>query len=84
MVKKLELFPYTSAVLELFPYTSAVLTLIYFENTSRRTRQMAGGLGMGVGKEKDWARKNKVVPCKSWKIVVVVTKKICELLQKNF
>ena len=42
--------------LELFPYTSAVLTLIYFENTSCRTRQMAGGLGMGVGKEKDWAR----------------------------
>ena len=37
---------------------------------------MAGGLGMGVGKEKDWTRKNKVVPCKSRKnIVSVLTKK---------
>ena len=36
----------------------------------RRMRQMTGGLGMGVGKEKD-----KVVPCKSWKVVVVLTKK---------
>ena len=62
--------------LEPFPYTSAVLTLRYFENTSRRTSQMAGGLGMGVGKEKEWARKNKVVPCKSRKnIVSVLTKK---------
>ena len=38
-------------------------------------RQMVRGLGMGVGKEKDWARKDKVVPCKSWKIVLVLTKK---------
>ena len=30
---------------------------------------------MGVGKEKDWAQKDKVVPCKSWKIVLVLTKK---------
>ena len=36
---------------------------------------MVRGLGMGVGKEKDWARKDKVVPCKSWKIVLVLTKK---------
>ena len=41
----------------------------------RRMREMAGGLGMGVGKEKDWGRKDKVVPCKSWKVVVVLTKK---------
>ena len=39
---------------------------------------------MGVGKEKDWARKDKVVPCKSWKVVVVLTKKRVELVQKNF
>ena len=39
-----------------------------------RVRQIARGLGMGVGKVKDWARK-EVVPCKSWKIVVVLTKK---------
>ena len=38
---------------------------------------------MGVGKEKDWARKDKLVPCKSGKIVVVLMKKI-ELVQKNF
>ena len=41
----------------------------------RRMREMAGGLGKGVGKEKDWGRKDKVVPCKSWKVVVVLTKK---------
>ena len=40
-----------------------------------RVRQMAGGLGMGVEKEKDWALKDKVVPCKLWKIVVVLPKK---------
>jgi len=38
---------------------------------------------MGVGKEKDWARKDKVVPCKLWKIVIVLMKKI-DLVQKNF
>ena len=36
---------------------------------------MAGGLGMGVGKETDWVRKDKVVPCKLLKIVIVLTKK---------
>jgi len=35
---------------------------------------VAGGLGMGVGKEKDWTQKDKVVPCKK-KIVEVLEKK---------
>ena len=53
-----------------------MLSLIYFQNTSKSdVTNGAGGLGMGVGKEKDWARKDKVVPFKSWKIIVVLTKK---------
>ena len=68
MVKKLELF-------SVYVYVSRAYANTFFEKTSRRTRQVAGGLGMGVGKEKDWARKDKVIPLKSWKIVEVLTKK---------
>ena len=39
---------------------------------------------MRVAKEKDWARKDKVEYCKSWKIAEVLTKKKIELVQKNF
>ena len=38
---------------------------------------------MEVGKEKDWARKDKVVPCKSWKIVEVLMKKRSNYCRKT-
>ena len=61
-----------------------MLSLIYFQDTSKSyVTNGAGGLGMGVGKEKDWARKDKVVPCKSWKIIVVLTKKSLNWCRKS-
>ena len=45
-------------------------------------RQVARGLGMGVGKEKDWARKDKVTYLVN-RSRSIDEKKI-ELVQKNF
>ena len=63
-------------------YVSRAYANKFLEKTWRRMRQVARGLGMGVGKEKDWARKDKVTYLVN-RSRSIDEKKI-ELVQKNF